>query len=151
SFTSDGVISGQAENNSTLGVKDAKGDVVAEIKVGEDNGWNGSSYFKLQLDRPLVDGEQFFLSIKDARGQVSTDTVITADTVAPAPASNLVFSEDGSYLTGVAELNTTIQVFDHNGQLVNIWNNTINSDGTFTIYLGSNNLHGEAFTVTVKD
>ncbi|MEN8943432.1 Ig-like domain-containing protein [Acinetobacter baumannii] len=151
SFTSDGVISGQAENNSTLVVKDAKGDVVAEIKVGEDNGWNGSSYFKLQLDRPLVDGEQFFLSIKDARGQVSADTVITADTVAPTPASNLVFSEDGSYLTGVAELNTTIQVFDHNGQLVNIWNNTINSDGTFTIYLSSNNLHGEAFTVTVKD
>ncbi|EXR90250.1 type I secretion C-terminal target domain protein [Acinetobacter baumannii 277047] len=151
SFTSDGVISGQAENNSTLTVKDAKGDVVAEIKVGEDNGWNGSSYFKLQLDRPLVDGEQFFLSIKDARGQVSTNTIITADTVAPTPASNLVFSEDGSYLTGVAELNTTIQVFDHNGQLVNIWNNTINSDGTFTIYLGSNNLHGEAFTVTVKD
>ncbi|EXH34128.1 type I secretion C-terminal target domain protein [Acinetobacter sp. 1245249] len=151
SFTSDGVISGQAENNSTLIVKDAKGEVVAEIKVGEDNGWNGSSYFKLQLDRPLVDGEQFFLSIKDARGQVSTDTVITADTVAPTPASNLVFSEDGSYLTGVAELNTTIQVFDHNGQLVNIWNNTISSDGTFTIYLGSNNLHGEAFTVTVKD
>ncbi|MBJ9719249.1 biofilm-associated Ig-like repeat protein Blp1 [Acinetobacter pittii] len=151
SFTSDGVISGQAENNSTLIVKDAKGEIVAEIKVGEDNGWNGSSYFKLQLDRPLVDGEQFFLSIKDARGQVSTDTVITADTVAPIPASNLVFSEDGSYLTGVAELNTTIQVFDHNGQLVNIWNNTINSDGTFTIFLGSNNLHGEAFTVTVKD
>ncbi|MDF3346786.1 biofilm-associated Ig-like repeat protein Blp1 [Acinetobacter pittii] len=151
SFTSDGVISGQAENDSTLIVKDAKGEVVAEIKVGEDNGWNGSSYFKLQLDRPLVDGEQFFLSIKDARGQVSTDTVITADTVAPTPASNLVFSEDGSYLTGVAELNTTIQVFDHNGQLVNIWNNTINSDGTFTIFLGSNNLHGEAFTVTVKD
>ncbi|WP_060464895.1 biofilm-associated Ig-like repeat protein Blp1 [Acinetobacter sp. LMB-5] len=151
SFTSDGVISGQAENNSTLIVKDAKGEVVAEIKVGEDNGWNGSSYFKLQLDRPLVDGEQFFLSIKDARGQVSTDTVITADTVAPTSASNLVFSEDGSYLTGVAELNTTIQVFDHNGQLVNIWNNTINSDGTFTIFLGSNNLHGEAFTVTVKD
>ncbi|ODL98889.1 biofilm-associated Ig-like repeat protein Blp1 [Acinetobacter pittii] len=151
SFTSDGVISGQAENNSTLIVKDAKGEVVAEIKVGEDNGWNGSSYFKLQLDRPLVNGEQFFLSIKDARGQVSTDTVITVDTVAPTPASNLVFSEDGSYLTGVAELNTTIQVFDHNGQLVNIWNNTINSDGTFTIFLGSNNLHGEAFTVTVKD
>ncbi|QWZ61759.1 Ig-like domain repeat protein [Acinetobacter pittii] len=151
SFTSDGVISGQAENNSTLIVKDAKGEIVAEIKVGEDNGWNGSSYFKLQLDRPFVDGEQFFLSITDARGQVSTDTVITADTVAPAPASNLVFSEDGSYLTGIAELNTTIQVFDHNGQLVNIWNNTINSDGTFTIFLGSNNLHGEAFTVTVKD
>ncbi|MBJ8435731.1 Ig-like domain repeat protein [Acinetobacter lactucae] len=151
SFTSDGVISGQAENNSTLIVKDAKGEIVAEIKVGEDNGWNGSSYFKLQLDRTLVDGEQFFLSIKDARGQVSPDTVITADTVAPAPASNLVFSEDGSYLTGIAELNTTIQVFDHNGQLVNIWNNTINSDGTFTIFLGSNNLHGEAFTVTVKD
>ncbi|WP_336975292.1 biofilm-associated Ig-like repeat protein Blp1 [Acinetobacter pittii] len=151
SFTSDGVISGQAENNSTLIVKNAKGEIVAEIKVGEDNGWNGSSYFKLQLDRPLVDGEQFFLSIKDARGQVSTDTVITADTVVPTPASNLVFSEDGSYLTGVAELNTTIQVFDHNGQLVNIWNNTINSDGTFTIFLGSNNLHGEAFTVAVKD
>ncbi len=151
SFTSDGVISGQAENNSTLIVKDAKGEVVAEIKVGEDNGWNGSSYFKLQLDRPLVDGEQFFLSIKDARGQISPDTVITADTVAPTPASNLVFSEDGSYLTGVAEPNTTIQVFDHNGQLVNIWNNTVNSDGTFTIFLGSNNLHGEVFTVTVKD
>ena len=151
SFTSDGVISGQAENNSTLIVKDAKGEVLAEIKVGEDNGWNGSSYFKLQLDRPLVDGEQLFLSIKDARGQVSTDTVITADTVAPTPASNLVFSEDGSYLTGVAELNTTIQVFDHNGQPLNIWNNTINSDGTFTVFLGSNNLHGEAFTVTVKD
>jgi len=151
SFTSDGVISGQAENNSTLIVKDAKGEVVAEIKVGEDNGWNGSSYFKLQLDRPLVDGEQLFLSIKDARGQVSTDTVITADTVPPTPASNLVFSEDGSYLTGVAELNTTIQVFDHNGQPLNIWNNTVNSDGTFTVFLGSNNLHGEAFTVTVKD
>ncbi|MCU4529586.1 biofilm-associated Ig-like repeat protein Blp1 [Acinetobacter sp. P1(2023)] len=151
SFTSDGVISGQAENNSTLIVKDAKGEIVAEIKVGEDNGWNGSSYFKLQLNRPLVDGEQLFLSITDARGQVSADTVITADTVAPTPATNLVFSEDGSYLTGIAELNTTIQVFDHNGQLVNIWNNTINSDGTFSIFLGSNNLHGEAFTVTVKD
>ncbi|CAI3126399.1 hypothetical protein MWMV7_MWMV7_01527 [Acinetobacter calcoaceticus] len=151
SFTSDGVISGQAENNSTLIVKDAQGEVVAEIKVGEDNGWNGSIYFSLQLDRTLVDGEQLFLSIKDARGQVSADTVITADTVAPTAATHLVFSEDGSYLTGVAELNTTIQVFDQNGQLVNIWNNSINSDGTFTISLGSNNLHGEAFTVTVKD
>ena len=64
SFTSDGVISGQAENNSTLIVKDAKGEIVAEIKVGEDNGWNGSSYFKLQLDRPLVDGEQFSYQLR---------------------------------------------------------------------------------------
>ncbi|TPT70616.1 Ig-like domain-containing protein, partial [Acinetobacter baumannii] len=58
---------------------------------------------------------------------------------------------DGSSLSGVAEPNTFIQIFDQNGQQVNTWNQSVNADGTFTISFGTYNLHGEEFTVTVKD
>ncbi|TPT64390.1 Ig-like domain-containing protein, partial [Acinetobacter baumannii] len=58
---------------------------------------------------------------------------------------------DGSYLTGMAEPNATIQIFDQNGQLLNLWNNNVNWDGTFSVSLDTNYLHGEEFKVVVVD
>ncbi|MFX2222121.1 Ig-like domain-containing protein, partial [Acinetobacter baumannii] len=86
-------------------------------------------------------------------GNLSGEVTVKAplDDIAPVAASDLVFNEDGSSLSGVAGPNTFIQIFDQNGQQVNTWNQGVNADGTFTISFGTYNLHGEEFTVTVKD
>ncbi len=34
---------------------------------------------------------------------------------------------------------------------MNTWSQSVNADGTFTIFFGTYNLHGEEFTVIVKD
>lgn len=89
----------------------------------------------------------------DQAGNRSIEVKQTAflDNTAPENATNLVFSEDGSYLSGMAEPNATIQIFDQYGQLLNQWNNNVNWDGTFNIYLNSNYMHGEVFKVVVVD
>ncbi|MFH4338403.1 Ig-like domain-containing protein, partial [Acinetobacter baumannii] len=94
-------------------------------------------------------GEVFKVVVVDQAGNLSGEVTVKAplDDIAPVAASDLVFNEDGSSLSGVAEPNTFIQIFDQNGQQMNTWSQSVNADGTFTIFFGTYNLHGEEFTV----
>lgn len=137
----------QAEANSKVEVKNTVGEVVGFGYV--DGAGNVSGY----LNQVYLKGEELTFVVIDQAGNRSVEVKQTAflDNTAPENATNLVFSEDGSYLTGMAEPNSTIQIFDQNGQLLNLWNNNVNWDGTFNIYLNSNYMHGEVFKVIVVD
>ena len=137
----------QAEANSKVEVKNAAGEVVGSGYV--DSVGNVSGY----LNQVYLKGEELTFVVIDQAGNRSIEVKQTAflDNTAPENATNLVFSEDGSYLSGMAEPNATIQIFDQYGQLLNQWNNNVNWDGTFNIYLNSNYMHGEVFKVVVVD
>ncbi|WP_228262118.1 Ig-like domain-containing protein, partial [Acinetobacter baumannii] len=137
----------QAEANSKVEVKNAAGEVVGSGYV--DSAGNVSGY----LNQVYLKGEELTFVVIDQAGNRSIEVKQTAflDNTAPENATNLVFSEDGSYLSGMAEPNATIQIFDQYGQLLNQWNNNVNWDGTFNIYLNSNYMHGEVFKVVVVD
>ncbi|HAV3555959.1 TPA: type I secretion C-terminal target domain-containing protein, partial [Acinetobacter baumannii] len=105
------------------------------------------------LNSNYMHGEVFKVVVVDQAGNLSGEVTVKAplDDIAPVAASDLVFNEDGSSLSGVAEPNTFIQIFDQNGQQMNTWSQSVNADGTFTIFFGTYNLQGEEFTVIVKD
>ncbi|WP_427845927.1 Ig-like domain-containing protein, partial [Acinetobacter baumannii] len=149
-FSEDGsYLTGMAEPNATIQIFDQNGQL---LNLWNNNvNWDGT--FSVSLDTNYLHGEEFKVVVVDRAGNLSSAVTVKAplDDTAPVAASNLVFSEDGSSLSGVAEPNTFIQIFDQNGQQVNTWNQSVNADGTFTISFGTYNLHGEEFTVTVKD
>ncbi|EXB57282.1 Ig-like domain-containing protein, partial [Acinetobacter sp. 1475718] len=149
-FSEDGsYLTGMAEPNSTIQIFDQNGQL---LNLWNNNvNWDGT--FNLYLNSNYMHGEVFKVVVVDQAGNLSDGVTVKAplDDIAPVAASNLTFNEDGSSLSGVAEPNTFIQIFDQNGQQVNTWNQSVNADGTFNISLGNYNLHGEEFTVIVKD
>jgi carbon monoxide dehydrogenase subunit G len=149
-FSEDGsYLTGMAEPNSTIQIFDQNGQL---LNLWNNNvNWDGT--FNLYLNSNYMHGEVFKVVVVDQAGNLSDGVTVKAplDDIAPVAASNLVFSEDGSSLSGVAEPNTFIQIFDQNGQQMNTWSQSVNADGTFTIFFGIYNLHGEEFTVIVKD
>nr|WP_051070515.1 Ig-like domain-containing protein [Acinetobacter modestus] len=149
-LTNQGLFTGYAESNSTLIIKDAHNVTIAEITISNNNSGNDLSYFSFNLNKSLINGETFTLSIIDHNGLISAETIVIADVVAPEPAKDVMFVEDGYSLIGTAELGSKIRVFDQNGTQVN-WSTDVQSDGSFHISLGNHYLHGEAFTVTVTD
>ncbi len=149
-FSEDGsYLTGMAEPNATIQIFDQNGQLVNQWNNNVN--WDGT--FNISLYSNYLHGEEFKVVVVDRAGNLSGGVTVKAplDDVAPVAASNLTFSEDGSSLSGVAEPNTFIQIFDQNGQPVNTWDHSVNVDGTFTISLGSSNLHGQEFTVIVKD
>ncbi|MHC3125466.1 Ig-like domain-containing protein, partial [Acinetobacter sp. GN11] len=149
-FSEDGsYLTGMAEPNATIQIFDQNGQL---LNLWNNNvNWDGT--FNISLYSNYLHGEEFKVVVVDRAGNLSGGVTVKAplDDIAPVAASNLTFSEDGSSLSGVAEPNTFIQIFDQNAQQVNTWSQSVNADGTFTIFLGSSNLHGEEFTVIVKD
>ncbi|MFK7188134.1 Ig-like domain-containing protein, partial [Acinetobacter baumannii] len=149
-FSEDGsYLSGMAEPNATIQIFDQYGQLLNQWNNNVN--WDGT--FNIYLNSNYMHGEVFKVVVVDHAGNLSGEVTVKAplDDIAPVAASDLVFNEDGSSLSGVAEPNTFIQIFDQNGQQMNTWSQSVNADGTFTIFFGTYNLHGEEFTVIVKD
>ncbi|MFU0375953.1 Ig-like domain-containing protein, partial [Acinetobacter baumannii] len=149
-FSEDGsYLSGMAEPNATIQIFDQYGQLLNQWNNNVN--WDGT--FNIYLNSNYMHGEVFKVVVVDQAGNLSGEVTVKAplDDIAPVAASDLVFNEDGSSLSGVAEPNTFIQIFDQNGQQMNTWSQSVNADGTFTIFFGTYNLHGEEFTVIVKD
>ena len=85
----------QAEANSKVEVKNTVGEVVGFGYV--DGAGNVSGY----LNQVYLKGEELAFVVIDQAGNRSVEVKQTAflDNTAPENATNLVFSEDGSYLT----------------------------------------------------
>jgi len=71
------------------------------------------------------------------------------DTTPPGAAGNLRFSPDGTQLSGSAEANSIITVTDANGNVVG--RGQTDSNGEFTVDLGTPYTNGETLTVTPTD
>ncbi|MCL5767432.1 Ig-like domain-containing protein, partial [Acinetobacter sp. ANC5681] len=111
--------------------------------------------FSLQLNQSYVDNEEFTVVLRDRAGNESDEANVVAlgDVTRPEAATELELSEggSGSVLTGKAEPDAIIKIYDQDNNLVHQWNNNVNADGTFTIYLNQYYLKGQTLTVTVTD
>ncbi|MCY6412715.1 Ig-like domain-containing protein [Acinetobacter sp. VNH17] len=111
--------------------------------------------FSLQLDKSYVDNEEFTVVLRDRAGNESDEANVVAlgDVTRPEAATGLELSEggSGSILTGKAEPDAIIKIYDQDNNLIHQWNNNVNADGTFTIYLNQYYLKGQTLTVTVTD
>uniref|UniRef100_UPI002116FC67 Ig-like domain-containing protein n=1 Tax=Sphingomonas sp. dw_22 TaxID=2721175 RepID=UPI002116FC67 len=139
-------VTGTAEPGSTVGV-DTNGDGVPDATATA--GPDGS--FTIPLDPPLTNGETVTVIVTDPSGNDSTPVTATApDTTAPAPASDVSISPDGTTLTGTAEPGATVGV-DTNGDGTPDTTVTTDPDGGFTAPLDPPLTNGETVTVIVTD
>jgi hypothetical protein len=121
-------VTGKAEANAKIYIKDLSGNVIASGNADA----NGN--FTIKLDKPLTDGNKLNVSAQSEGGRESSAYSITGpkDTIAPdAPQTQL--SDDGSLVTGKAEANAKITVYDASDKVLGTV--TANKDGIFSLKL----------------
>ncbi len=121
-------VTGKTEANAKIYIKDAAGNTVASGVA------DASGNYTIKLDKPLVNGDKLNVIAQDAAGNNSKVTVVTGtkDTIAPdVPQAQL--SDDGSLVTGKAEANAKITVYDATGKVLE----TVfaNKDGIYSLKL----------------
>lgn len=121
-------VTGKAEANAKIYIKDTAGNTVASGVA------DASGNFTIKLDKPLTDGNKLNVSAQNGGGKESSGAAITGtkDTIAPdAPQAQL--SADGSLVTGKAEANAKITVYDAASKVLGTV--TANKDGIFSLKL----------------
>lgn len=106
-------VTGKTEANAKIYLKDAAGNTVASGVA------DASGSYTIKLDKPLVNGDKLNVIAQDGAGNNSKATVVTGtkDTIAPdAPQAQL--NDDGSLVTGKAEANAKITVYDATGKVL---------------------------------
>ncbi|MGE8306515.1 MAG: BapA/Bap/LapF family large adhesin, partial [Pseudomonas kermanshahensis] len=147
--TDGSVVTGRAEVGSTVRVLAADGTELGSVLVGP------SGAFSITLTPAQVDGEQLQVTATDTAGNTSTAGSVTApdidngDTTPPAPATNLVVSNDGLTLSGRGEPGATVEVRNDQGQVV--VTGTVQPGGDFTVQLPSSVADGSSLQVTLTD
>lgn len=121
-------VTGKTEANAKIYIKDAAGNTVASGVTDADGNYT------IKLDKPLVNGDKLNVIAQDAAGNNSKVTVVTGtkDTIPPdVPQAQL--SDDGSLVTGKAEANSKITVYDATGKVLG----TVfaNKDGIYSLKL----------------
>lgn len=119
-------VTGKTEANAKIYLKDAAGYTVASGVA------DASGNYAIKLDKPLVNGDKLNVIAQDGAGNNSKATVVTGtkDTIAPdAPQAQL--NDDGSLVTGKAEANAKITVYDATGKVLG----TVfaNKDGIYSL------------------
>lgn len=119
-------VTGKTEANAKIYLKDAAGNTVASGVA------DASGSYTIKLDKPLVNGDKLNVIAQDGAGNNSKATVVTGtkDTIAPdAPQAQL--NDDGSLVTGKAEANAKITVYDATGKVLG----TVfaNKDGIYSL------------------
>jgi len=119
-------VTGKTEANAKIYLKDAAGNTVASGVA------DASGNYTIKLDKPLVNGDKLNVIAQDGAGNNSKATVVTGtkDTIAPdAPQAQL--NDDGSLITGKAEANAKITVYDATGKVLG----TVfaNKDGIYSL------------------
>lgn len=121
-------VTGKAEANAKIYIKDAAGNTVATGVA------DASGNFTIKLDKPLANGNKLNILAEDAAGNISKPGLVTGtkDTIAPdAPQAQL--SADGSLVTGKAEANAKITIYDAADKVLGTV--TANKDGIFSLKL----------------
>lgn len=137
-------VTGSAEANSTVTIKDANGNI-----LGSDTA-DGDGNFSITLT-PVQDNNQILsVTATDSAGNTSPPSGIQApDLIAPDAPDNLLVSEDGTKVTGTAEPGSTVAITDAGGNPLG--NATAGSDGKFEVVLTTPQKNGEQLTVIATD
>ena len=139
------IISGTAAANAWVGVLDAQNNEVGFAKA-DSNG-----QFSITLNDYYLKGQSLSVLVVDEAGNESRQVTLIApvDSTAPQAATNLVAQPDGTTLTGQAEANSYIRVYDSNAQVVG--SAYADAQGGFEVNLYHVFLKGETLSVTVFD
>ncbi len=134
-------ITGSAEPNSTVTIRDADGNIVGAGKA------NGDGNFTIDLGTPINNGETLTATATDEAGNVSKGAQLTVpDTVTPDAPDIILVTDDVGTLTGpisngqrtddtrptfsgIGEAGSTITVYD-NGK--SIGTTKVNADGSWS-------------------
>ncbi|MHC8407041.1 BapA/Bap/LapF family large adhesin [Pseudomonas sp. TMB3-21] len=137
-------LAGNAEAGSSVTVRDSQGNVLGSTTAAA----NGT--FQLTLNSAQVNGQVLNVTASDAAGNPSTPALFSAaDTTAPAAASNLAISTDGTTLTGTGEAGASVEVRDGGGNLVGTA--TVGSNGSFSLTLSPAAVAGATLSVVQID
>jgi hypothetical protein len=121
-------FSGTAEVGSTVTVSAFDGRVLGRTVV------NATGRFQLTLEQAQLDGQVLSVTARDAAGNVSPSTLLTAvDLTPPGIPMDLSVSVDGSTLSGLGEPGALIIVSSASG--VPSGSATVTANGTFNIPL----------------
>lgn len=137
-------VTGSAEANSTVTIKDANGNI-----LGSDTA-DGDGNFSITLT-PAQDNNQILsVTATDSAGNTSQPSGIQApDLIAPDAPGNLLVSEDGTKVTGTAEPGSTVAITDAGGNPLG--NATAGDDGKFEVVLTTPQKNGEPLTANATD
>ncbi|EXE02077.1 type I secretion C-terminal target domain protein, partial [Acinetobacter baumannii 1096934] len=147
-LTSDGLLFGEAEPNSTVEIIDQYGAVITTTYVWYDgtfNQWINLSQYQTQ---------NLSIVVKDQAGNRSevVHELVPVFTNSPIAATELKLDIDGHILTGKATVGMSVIVTSTDGQTINGgWNNAVNEDGSFAIQLNDYYLQGQTLQVRVYD
>ena len=138
------VVSGKAEPNSSIEVKDAAGKVIGTGTT------DASGNFSVNVSPAVTDGQTATVTATDAAKNTSaTDTVIGGkDTIAPN-APDAVINTDGTVVSGKAEPNSSIEVKDAAGKVIGT--GTTDASGNFSVNVSPAVTDGQTATVTATD
>ncbi|EPJ2807969.1 Ig-like domain-containing protein, partial [Pseudomonas putida] len=136
-------LSGRGEAGTTVQVRDAAGNIIANGTVGPDG------TFTVTLDPAVIDGSSLQVTLTDAAGNVSQPgSVTSADLLPPAQPTDLALA-DGVTFTGRGEPGATVQVRDAAGTVIGT--GIVGADGLFSLTLSPAQANGEALDVRLVD
>ncbi|BBH44398.1 BapA/Bap/LapF family large adhesin [Pseudomonas sp. KU43P] len=137
-------LSGQGEAGATVEVRNAAGQLLGSGQVGTDG------TFTLTLTPAQANGQVLSVVLADGAGHASPSATITAgDSTAPATATGLQVSNDGTTLHGSGEVGSTVEVRNANGDLLGTV--VVPAGGNFSVSLSPAQLDGQALQVTLTD
>ncbi|GGO91340.1 BapA/Bap/LapF family large adhesin [Stakelama pacifica] len=136
-------ITGTGEAGATVRVTDADGKVIGTAMIDPDGNYS------VALVPAETDGEALGVTQRDAAGNASAPTSLTApDLSAPdAPAASV--TADGSAVTGTGEPGTEVRVTGSGGTLLGT--GQVNGDGSYSVTLSPAQSDGETVRVTLTD
>ncbi|WP_230979190.1 Ig-like domain-containing protein, partial [Intestinirhabdus alba] len=139
-------ISGTGEAGALITLFD-NGKAIGSVEVGADGSWS------FKPASPLGEGSHTLTATAtDAAGNsssLSADFTIIVDTVPPEAVTELEISDDGLYVSGVAEAGSQVTIYDSQQNLLGTV--LVDSSGTFTLRLSSAQTHGESLSAHISD
>ncbi|WP_336821492.1 BapA/Bap/LapF family large adhesin [Cedecea sp. VD20] len=138
-------LTGTAEANSKVTITNASGTVLGTATA------DGTGHFSVTLNPPQLNGEILTAKATDAAGNTGPGAAIPApDHTPPNAPTGLAVSADGLHVTGTAEPNSTVTVWDGNGNVIGV--GIASGTGTFDISpLTPPQLNGQTLMVTATD
>jgi len=136
------VVTGKAQPNSDIEVKDATGKVIGTGKTDA----NGD--YSVKLDVPQKDGETVTVTASDAGGK-SPATNAQAPDLTPPQINTLEFSAKGDVLSGTTEGYAKVEIKDAAGKV--IANTTADANGSFSVTFSKPFGSGEGFSAKATD
>ena len=139
------ILAGTGEPGGTITIYD-NGVVVGTTTVLPNGTWS------VRPDGPLPEGEHTITVVEtDAAGNQSSASapiIFTVDTTPPLAPGNLVVSNDGSTITGIAEPGSTVTIREGDAIL---GTPVVDSEGNFSLTLTPPKLNGEILTADATD